>query len=230
MELLLWMWLYDQRFFFNYKLSIRFFKLAWLFPLIMHLTLATACVYFVQVKDVPNCESTLKLWLYSRILFSYLISLIIVVFMCKISAVRNKERHFFDNATQIYPLVNDTLNRYDYWIRRRSIISLPGIMLFFLGLISLFWSYVIIKLYYFDNQFRHCNQNVLTLLNINSIIIFTCNIPIGIVLLSLIFIKLGSVACAFVCPGFLIFISQCCEKKRRLNIKKHRVSISLKNS
>ena len=98
MELLLWMWFYDSRWFFNFKVSVQIYKYAWYIPLFVHMILACVCFYFLQTTESPDCETTLKLWLSSRTFFSVLISINIVFFMNKIATVYKKENSFFENA------------------------------------------------------------------------------------------------------------------------------------
>ena len=100
------------------------------------------------------------------------------------------------------------MNQYDFWIRRKSLISTPGILLLFLGIISLFWSYVMINLYYFEDKFKGCNEHILSLVNINSVLIFLGNAPLFIVIIVLLFIKLTSFISAYMCPSFLIYTSK----------------------
>lgn len=213
MELLLWMWFYDPRWFFNFKISVKCYKYAWFVPLFTHILLAILCFYFLHNSDTPNCEAALKLWLFSRTFFSLLISLNIIFFMNKISSVNKKENSFFENAKKIYPGIKDYMNEYDFWIRRKSLISTPGVLLLFLGIISLFWSYLIINLYYFEKRFFGCDEKILSLLNFNSFLIFIGNVPLFVVIFVLLLIKISSFICAYICPSCLIASSKVCAPK-----------------
>lgn len=213
MELLLWMWFYDPRWFFNFKISVRCYKNAWFVPLLSHLILASLCFYFLHNSDTPNCDASLKLWLFSRAVFSVLISINIAFFMNKISIVYKKENSFFENSKKVYPHLIEALDNYDFWIRRKSLISTPGVLLLFLGIISMFWSYIIINLYYFEKKFVGCDENMLSLLNFNSFLIFTGNIPILVVITVLLLVKIVSFVCAYLCPGFLVWCAKMCPPK-----------------
>jgi hypothetical protein len=210
MELFLWMWFYDSRWFFNFKISVKCYKYAWLIPLFTNTILSGICFYFLHTTDSPNCEASLKLWLFSRTFFSVLISVNILFFMYKISNVYQKESSFFGNALKIYPSVKQTIENYDYWIRRKSLISTPGVLLLFLGIISLFWSYIMINLYYFEGKFVGCDEKILSLLNFNSFLIFIGNIPLLLVIIVLLLIKITSFVSAYLCPNLLIKISKLC--------------------
>jgi hypothetical protein len=205
------MWFYDPRWFFNFKISIKCYKYAWFLPLIIHLLLAGLCFYLLHTTDTPNCDTTVKLWLFSRAVFSVLISINILVFIFKVSEVYKKENSFFTNAIKIYPsleMVESTTNQFDYWIRRKSLISTSGVLLLFLGIISLFWSYIIINLYYFEHRLNGCDQNIISLLNFNSILIFTGNVPLFVIIFVLILVKLGSFITAWICPRLTVTLGK----------------------
>jgi hypothetical protein len=214
MELLLWLWFYDPRWFFNFKISIICYKNAWLIPLFLHMFLMFVCLYYLQISETFSCDRSLRLWLYSRTFFSFLLSVTIVFFKFKILKVYNKEIAYFDNAKKIYPILNYSMKQYDYWIRRKSLISTPGILLLFLGLISFFWSYLIISFYHFQNYYSKCDVKIQRLLNLHSLFILIGNIPLLAIIIILLFTKLSSVLCAFACPGFLISLSKCITKEK----------------
>jgi hypothetical protein len=140
--------------------------------------------------------------------------------MKRISTVYSKESSYFENAIKIYPEVKESMDNYDYWIRRKSLISTPGVLLLFLGIISLFWSYLIINLYVFEGKFVGCDENMLKLLNFNSVLIFIGDIPLFIVIIILGTIKIGSFISAYLCPSLLIKSSKVCagHKIRRIVI------------
>jgi hypothetical protein len=202
MELLLWMWFYDTRWFFNFKISVKCLKYAWYVPLVINLGLALLCLLIYTPKE-DTCAPSLFLWLYSRAAFSFIISLNIIIFLFKISSVYKKERYYFNNARKIYPALNEYMNHYDFWIRRRSLISTPGVMLFIMGFISLFWSYLMMKLYFYEDKFEGCNNRLIALLNFNSILIFIGNVPLLIVIITLVLVKVFFFLSAFLCPGIL---------------------------
>jgi hypothetical protein len=165
----------------------------------------------LHTTDTPNCDTTVKLWLFSRAVFSVLISINILVFIFKVSEVYKKENSFFTNAIKIYPsleMVESTTNQFDYWIRRKSLISTSGVLLLFLGIISLFWSYIIINLYYFEHRLNGCDQNIISLLNFNSILIFTGNVPLFVIIFVLILVKLGSFITAWICPRLTVTLGK----------------------
>jgi hypothetical protein len=209
MELLLWLWFYDPRWFFNFKISIICYKNAWLIPLFLHMFLMLVCLYYLQISETFSCDRSLRLWLYSRTFFSFLISITIVFFKFKILKVYKKEIGYFDNAKKIYPVLNHSMRQYDYWIRRKSLISTPGILLLCLGLISFFWSYLIISFYHFQNYYSKCDVKIQRLLNLHSLFTLIGNLPLILIICFLIVMKFSSLVAAFTCPGCLINVSKC---------------------
>jgi hypothetical protein len=214
MELLLWLWFYDPRWFFNFKISIICYKNAWLIPLFLHMFLMFVCLYYLQISETFSCDKSLRLWLYSRTFFSFLLSVTIVFFKFKILKVYNKEIAYFDNAKKIYPVLNYSMRQYDYWIRRKSLISTPGILLLFLGLISFFWSYLIISFYHFQNYYSKCDVKIQRLLNLHSLFILIGNIPLLAIIVILLVIKFSTALLAFTCPGSLVSISKLLSKEK----------------
>jgi hypothetical protein len=222
MELLLWFWFYDPRWFFNFKISVICYKNAWLIPLFLHTFLMIVCLYYLQISETFSCDRSLRLWLYSRTFFSLLISLNIIFFKFKITDVYNREMAFFDNAKRIYPVLKNSMRQYDYWIRRKSLISTPGITLLFLGFISLFWSYLIISFYHFQNYYDTCDIKIQKLLNHHSLFIILGNVPILIIITILLVIKVSSLVAAFVCPSTLIFMTKLMMRTRpKVEIQKY---------
>lgn len=228
MELLLWMWFYDPRWFFNIKISIKCHKYIWLLPLFSHIFLVIYCLRFILVSHnnlKDECgEQKIVMWAISRIFFSVFISITIIVFMFKISFVFNREKKYFENAENIYPTLKDHIEPYNFWIRRKSLISTPGILLLFLGLISLFWSYLILKMYITDQTSSKCD--LITFLILNNIFIFIGNIPLILLFIFLIGFRLIYFMCAFLCPSTLIWFSKFSKQRKIEHMEKMDNSIS----
>lgn len=205
MELLLWLWCYDSSWFFNFKISSAFYLWIWLIPFAINLFLSVSSIYFIRTE----CEASLRLWLFSRASSSILLCIFNVIFMIKISKVIQKETSFFENAKKIYPAINKNLNKIDFWIRRKSLVSTPGILLLFLGVISLFWSYIMFNFYFVENKFSECDPNVITILNINTYLILIGVIPIFLALLCVILIKITYYFGIHLFPNWFIRVAKC---------------------
>ena len=214
MELLLWLWFYDTRWLFNFKMSIICYKNAWLIPLFLHSFLMIVCLYYLQISSTFDCDKSLRLWLYTRTFFSVLLASTIIFFMVKISQVNDKEQKSFETPVKIMPALENNMRQYDYWIRRKSLLSTPGILLLFLGLVSLFWSCLIISFYHFQEYYFKCETRIQTLLNVHSFFIILGNLPLALIFAVMLIVKVGSFICAFLCPNFLIAISKFFSKQK----------------
>ena len=208
MELLLWLWFYDTRWLFNFKISIICYKNAWLIPLFLHSFLMAVCLYYLQLSATFSCDKSLKLWLYTRTFFSFLISMTIVFFMIKISEVHEKEQKAFETPVKIMPQLENNMRQYDFWIRRKSLLSTPGILLLFLGLVSMFWSCLIVSFYHFQDYYFKCETKIQNLLYVHSMVIIIGNSPLALVFIVMLFVKVSSLISAFLCPNFLISLSK----------------------
>lgn len=207
MELLLWLWFYDTRWFFNLKISITCYKNAWLIPLFLNTFLMIICIYYFQLPEVYFCDKSLKLWLYTRTFFSFLISFTIIFFMMKIIDVNKKEQSAFETPIKIMPILENNMKQYEFWIRRKSLLSTPGILLLFLGLVSLFWSCLIVGFNHAEHIYK-CDSQIMNLLTTHSIFIIAGNSPIALIFVTMVAIKLSCFISAFLCPNFLISISK----------------------
>lgn len=205
MELLLWMWFYDHRWFFDVKISLNVFKQTWLIPFIYNLFLSTICFIECFRNKMGKCEPSMKIWLFSRAFFSFMISLNIIFFIKKITESHYKEIKGFENTIKVYPKLKETLNKYDFWIRRKSLISTSGILLLILCLISCFWSYMMINYYFIQDKFQGCNENILNLVYLNNMIALIGNLPLFIMFVFVVVIKITFIIIAFVSPSILLY-------------------------
>lgn len=211
MELLLWLWLYDVRWFFNLRISVSYYKNAWLIPLLLNACLVIICIYHFQLNDISFCDKSIKLWLYTRAFFSLLISLTSIFFIVKISEICKKEQNAFENPIKIMPILENSMKHYEFWIKRKSLLSTPGILLLFLGFVSLFWSCLITWFNTAEHLYT-CDSQVISLLMTHSIFIIACNSPIALVFVFMILIKLSCFVSAYLCPNLLISTSKSSKK------------------
>ena len=170
----------------------------------------TICMYFLQISETFYCDKSLKLWLYSRIFFSFILSINIIYFMVKISDTYREESRFFNSAKSIYSKISLYIKNYDFFIRRKSLICLPGILLLFLSIISFFWSYLIISFYHFENYYQNCDIKIQKFLNFHSLAILLGNLPLFFICIVLVIVKVSSYAASYICPEFFFKLSDCC--------------------
>jgi hypothetical protein len=204
---MLWLWFYDSRWFFDFNISIACYKKLWLLPLFTNILLIGVCVYFITLKEIFTCDNSLVFWLFSRILFSSLISIIIISFIKKISESNSQENLFIQRVIKIFPSVKGKNSSYETLIKRRSINSVRGIILLVLSVISLLWSYTIVAFHLLENYYGGCNLKINTFLNFHSYLIVLGNMPFIIICLIFGFMKIGSYSSSYICPNFLIKLS-----------------------
>ena len=214
MELLLWLWFYDTRWLFNFKMSLTCYKNIWLIPLLLHSLVITICIYYLQLSSTFSCDKSIRMWLYTRTFFSALISATIVFFMIKINKVFEKEKKSFETPIKIMPYLENNMSQYDFWIKRKSLLSTSGILLLFLGLVSLFWSCMIISFYYYQDYYLSCEVKIQKLLNIHSIFIIVGNAPLALILAIMLIVKISCLIAAFLCPNILISFSKFFTKEK----------------
>jgi hypothetical protein len=218
MELLLWLYLYDPRWFLDSKLIHKIFKYLWVIPLISHITFIAYSAYILIISRVTNkrhpiiindifneCGYFLNSAIYGRISFSLLIALMIVLFEFKIHKIYQKENKFFKDAESIFPMVK--INVEKNWMRRKALMSCSGILLLFFSIISFIWSSLMINFNYLENKFQGCDYNLVLNINLISIFIFLSNIPVIILIFFTVFLKINSFFCAYMCPKILKSVS-----------------------
>lgn len=153
MELFLWLYFYDNRWLFNLKVPVNIYKYIWILPICIHSILISAAIYYLQFAHNFVCSDSVRIQLYQRTMFSFLICLNIIIFMVKITHFYEKENNYFSKAKRVFPILNHRIQEYDYWIRRNSLFSTSGMLLLFQSIISFVWSF-----YYAVNNPQSLNQ------------------------------------------------------------------------
>lgn len=221
MELLLWLYFYDSKWFLDYKFMQKIFKYLWFIPLLSHIIFMSYCSYLLILTKVtherhPNpiikndifneCGNFLNSAIYGRISFSLLIVIMIIIFEFKIHSINQKENKFFSDAESIFPMVKNNIEK--NWLRRKALMSCSGIMLLIFSIISFIWSSLMISFNYLESKFQGCDYNLVLNMNINSIFIFLSNFPVIIAFTFTVLLKISSFFCAYLCPKKLKSLSE----------------------
>ena len=215
MELLLWLWFYDRRWVLNVNVGLSFYKNAWVIPLFLNLVVLSASLYFLNFSSTFSCDGSLRLWLYSRTLFSFLISINIIFFMFQIEALTEKMKKKFERCIKIYPELEGNIHKYDFVIKRKSLTSTSGIFMLILGCISLSWSYLIFSFYYIQNYYTNCDIKIQQMLKIHSLFTIFGNFPLLMSVIIFVIFKVGSALLGIICPELLISFSKCSTPEKR---------------
>lgn len=207
MELLLWFWLYDHRWFFNTRPDLTNYKYILSIPFLLNIGVAFVIISTVTGHDILDiCHPRLVVWMYSRSVLCVLMSIILIAFIMKIHFKEKQEKEYFKNAIKIYPEIKSALDDYDYWIKEQSLISTPGLILLVLASVSYFWSVIMFKFLFLDDKIVYCHESILYLIKYDSVLSMLGNIPLIIVLVSMFVIKISSLVIANTCPRLL----RCC--------------------
>lgn len=196
MELLLWLYLYDNRWFFNLKLPTNIIKFLWAFPIFIHFMLLSSGIYYLNFVDDYQCTKTLKMWIYHKTFFSILMIINIIIFLMKIQTLIQKEKLQIKESSKIlnyHPQnhlnsLNFEQNYLSFWVRRNSLVSTSGILLLIQGFTSIYYSHLI-KSLITSQYFRSCDYKIQKALSVHSYSIFYGNLLILLIIAVMIFIK-----------------------------------------
>ncbi len=175
MELFLWLYLYDNRWLFEFKIPIKTYKNLWMIPIFAHIILLLTAVYYFQVSDNFECTESLRVWLYNRMCFSFIIVLNMITFVIKLMQTYDKHTAKMKKISKVYPIISRQIHEFNYPIRISTLISTPGVMLFILSSVSFFWSSNILT-NYSTNYYDSCNSNIQKVLDYHSYAIYYCNL------------------------------------------------------
>ena len=204
MELLLWLYLYDNRWFFKKNISIDLYKFLLLIPLSAHFLDSVISLHDMYAPCVCNCKEERNKMLYHQIIISIICCLIIAVFLKQISYEYKKESLHVELGKKAYPTLKLKIHEHDFWIRRNSLSSLPGLMLLIEGIFSFFWSYLQV---YTIRTFTICDSYLTIFIYAHGYITFLSCIFIFIVFGLLIAIKVVFVILGQFFPKALIKIA-----------------------
>ena len=221
MELFLWLWLFDERWVFNIKLSNLKYRILWFFPLFSQIFLILLCFYFVFLTNITHCEKQIKVVLFSKAFFSLLLTISIIKFYFNLKRHCFKEEANLELVHKVYPTLRKSVtnNHLDSYFSRKCLFNTNGIILLLLSITSFIWSYYGAYLNREESESvvtPYCNRGFEDLISKHSSFIFITNLPIIIVLIITIFIKIFSAVGTLLCPNLKIKIG----KLRSVNVKK----------
>ncbi len=215
MELLLWLYLYDRRWFFNIRIKYKIYSILWLGLMLFHM------IYLIKLfykHSVHNFSYTTG---FNQI-FSLAISFNIIFFLLKLNQEEKKHLSKFTKFAKVFKssVALNTIKPVgnDYWIRSRTIYSGSGISLLIMSIFSFFK-------FYLDNQIREeidfsffTLQNFFTLFQI---LIFYSNMFILILAVLLIHFKVFFFAASSICPRVHAKLAGLIHSKKSLQIISH---------
>lgn len=208
MELLLWFWLNDPRWFFNLEISIVSFRRIIFVPILSNLIILLLIVYTYQYYEANenNCNRNLIVWLLSRALINILIIVVCSILILKAYKTEVKEKMKFKNICKINKYVKKSIDEYDYWIKQKCLFSTIGILFLILSLVIVFWACMLSRMVFLNNA--SCIWNYMLIIKIDIGFTLISNFPVALAFVSLFVCKIFSLIFAFVCPGFLAKLSK----------------------
>jgi hypothetical protein len=225
MELLLWLYLFDNRWFFSLSIPLYIYKLFWLYPLTIHVIEFLISLDDLSISAVNDSLDLIKTLIYNRCIFSFLISLNIMLFLKKISTEHEKENYHIHQGKKAYPILKTRINEPDFWIRRNSLLSRTGLFLLFLGFVSLIWSYQIItQLKSNDMNIGLYYINTENLINAHSCFILYSNLFVFCVFALMVSFKIIFNILGHYFPHVFVKISKMCYRKKSSIRRYHKAS------
>ena len=208
MELFLWLWLYDDRWFWNIKVPRFYYLWLWLFPIFSNLLLLfTFIIHFAQTSE-NECERSYIFDSFTKAFLSCILIVTIIIFYFNIKEVIEEDKSEDSNLHRIYPALkaNSAESRICKYLSRKCLLGTKGIILLLLSIISLYSSYLCIELTRKKNETiqRNCYNSLENYFIRHSYFTIIGNSPIIIILLSTVLIKLTAILMNLTCPNFRI--------------------------
>jgi hypothetical protein len=218
MELLIWFWLNDPRWFFNIENSLITFNIILIIPIILNISLCGLFSYMIFYDIIENgkCNDNIIIWIYSRNLICFFMLISSCFMLIKSIYSGKKEKSYFKAISEINPYIDTAIKKYDFWIKRKCIYSTAGIIFLVLSITVLLWVIVILQ----NSDVLCYDNNINIILKSDMFFVLLSNSPIYIAIISFLLIKVTSAIIAFTCPSILITISNCFDCNRnKINMK-----------
>lgn len=208
MELFLWLWLYDDRWFWNIKVPRLYYLWLWLLPLISNLFLILIFLIHFTQNSENQCEKSYLFDSFTKAFFSFVSIITIVTFYYNIKGVIEEDKSEENFLHKIYPAIkmNSPGDRICKYLSRKCLLGTKGIILLLVSILSLYSSYLCIELTRKENQKinRICYNSLENYIIKHSYFTIIGNSPIIIILLSSVLVKITSIIINLTCPNFRI--------------------------
>jgi len=208
METVTWLWLYDKRWMFGCK-APNLLKI-WAAPLFFNALFLGSLLYYSYYyrDDTSNpCYSKFRVWIDFR---TYLL-IALVIDLTWIWLKASKKIETEDHKLGIHHKANiNTAKKYNYWLRRRLVISYSGLMMLMLGVMNWIWTFYGMNLMYYNpHGLDQCGMIQQNIVWGNLVLTGIFSFPIIWILFWMIIIKSICLVLSVVWPSALIFIKKC---------------------
>ncbi len=212
MELLLWLYLYDRRWFLNIKMNFKIYCNLWLAVMIFHI------IFFIKLFYKHSVHNFSYRTAFNQI-FSLVLIFNIILFLLKLREEEQKHVTKYTNFSKVFKssqLIRPERN--DYWVRSRTIFSGSGISLLTLSIFSF------IKFYVETQAKEEIDFSFFTLQNIFPlfrILIFYSNMFILILAIILMHVKVFFYMTSSICPRVHAKLARLIHSKKSFQIIKN---------
>jgi len=201
METVVWLWLYDRRWFFGIK-APSLLKI-WSVPIFNNAFFFVTLLYYVSTQS-DQCYNTFKDWIYVRlVMLAFTLVAIVRIFQ---STFMSKKEEYTEIET--YKTVNPILvKNYNFWITRKVLLSWPGLILLLLGLMNWYWIIRGMNMVYSDMggiALAGCGGFVHNVVWGNLVLTGLISLPVFWVLFWMICIKGSCIILGLISPSMLI--------------------------
>ena len=222
MEFFLWFWLLDRRFLCDMRPLLKQFSFLWLIPILFHFCMAAFYVYCLYPFKTPLgfLEYVIAFIAIVKII-SIICLFIMMLNLYKLS--KNQPKKYKNTFVLIFERIKvnsegnkDNFIYYeDYWMARKNLLSLNGIIILILSIFHIIWSFI--YLYNkdsFKDIFKLGEQYAISYEFLN---IFCC-LPVLILLSCALIIKATFIVSAMCCMNCVLSLSEiCCKRNKGLN-------------
>jgi len=207
MEMLIWLGLYDKRWFFGLK-NPSLAKI-WLFPLVNNLLFLSSLMYSTTIAPgggqlCNNNFATPCLWITGRIFILIMLVIAIAAVLYKTQKVKAKE-------IKLLKLIASASEhsilklKYTFWLRRKVLQSLPGVGLFLLSIFNYAWVIAGATMFLGQVNDYSLSYTVQQIIVVNLVVTGIFLLPIIWTMCWFLLIKVTSAGVGFVSPRLYIW-------------------------
>jgi len=205
METVVWLWLYDRRWFFGVKAPN--LVTIWTLPLINNAFFVISLFYYSSDHS-DACYNGFRNWIAIRLLMLVLIIVSIASVYRQTKYTKKKDHVEMEAHKVVNPIL---LKNYNYWITRKVLISFPGLSLLFLGLLNWYWighGMNMVYTNYREGTLTGCEDFMHSIVWGNLIMTMVFSLPVFIVFSGMILIKGSCILLGVVSPSTLIYFKK----------------------
>lgn len=215
MELLLWLWFFDNRFVFSLKIPTTFYQIIWLLSILINSFIVGAGIYLIVEN---NIDSTMRILLFCTMCLCALTLIFSIGFIIKISSENKKYFNSYSEAMKTIPELSLVIKSNDFWVRHNSLTSFWGIALFTCSIAVFIFDSCLLG---YRNKWKVGDTANSTLLFEQNLLIYYSVYELALTLFIVLelfistIIKVGAFVSVYFCPGLYSKCSKCLHRSKR---------------